>query len=583
AALQLSVKAIQEGKLVTASQEATVADSALSMATRIGNSLFYLDPFFRSQKEAVVRSLSVSQKLADTEVEVLQAVALLEAVTQNKSAKPKADFLQALATLKNSLIILQRMRAEGQLPEVLKTRLASLEPVLVPLENTIDALPTLLGFEGKKSYLLLFQNNMELRPGGGFIGSYGTLTVENGKVNGFKIADVYDADGKLAIHVEPPFGMSRYFGSKHWFLRDSNFDVDFPQNAEQAKNFLQLETGEKVDGVIAVDTDFLKAVLTAVGKVEVNDYHEIVTPDNFYLLTQNHAEKDFFPGSTQKKDFLRSLLTALQDRLSSGKEIDYQVLAKAIGESLLEKHLMFVSFAPATQEIFKVNNLSGSLWDGRALGKNTYLDFLGVIEANLGANKANYYLKRTLDQQVLVNEQGTIQTTTTVTYANTSQKDSPFGGDYKDYVRFALPKGAVLKAVKFDGVIQPTTAAITDPAVFTVKNFLPPKELEIETSEEQGKAILGFLILVPRGQTKKVTLIYENPRAIDLAQSTFSYDLELFKQPGAQNDLYSLAFNYPTGYQLVTGDKRLSDVGGKVVYSDVLAQDQELKVEFAKK
>lgn len=580
--LQLSINQIEKGQLVSAINTAEVASLSFKTAENIGISLFYLDPFVKAQKDYVLRKLAVSRSLSEVEVAILRSVSLMKEIADNKSKDPKNDFLQGLATLKNSLVILQKMRVDGDLPEAVRAKLSSLEPVLLPFESTIDTLPTIFGLEGKKQYLVLFQNNMELRPGGGFIGSYALLKIERGRVSDFKVYDVYDADGKLTIHVEPPVELQRYLGSRHWFLRDSNFAVDFPTNAQQAKNFLELETGEKVDGVIGIDITFLKNILSAVGSVEVADYKETVTADNFYLLTQNHAERDFFPGSTQKKDFLSSLLTSLQNKFVVGKEVNYKLLAKKIGESMLAKDLIFVFFDGATQEVFKVNNLSASLWDNRSSKDNTLLDYLGVVDANLGANKVNYYLTRSLDQKAVLNSRGTLQTTTTITYANMSKKDSPYSGDYKNYVRFVLPKGSVLKEIKINDVAQQTIDAVTDPAVFTAKNFTIPKELEVVKSDEQGKEVVGFLVLVPRGQTRKITLVYEK-EAVDLNKTTFTYDLRVFKQPGTKDDLYSYSLSYPSTYRAVKLDKALSDVGGKLIYSDFLNKDISLRAEFSKK
>ena len=181
------------------------------------------------------------------------------------------------------------------MPDQLQGKFADVEGVMTPFANTIDAFPSLLGFEGKRQYLILFQNNMEIRPGGGFIGSYGLAQLENGKLVSFKVHDVYDADGKLTAHIDPPFGLRRYLGSSHLYLRDSNFGIDFVEDGKQAARLLQWETGEKVDGVLAVDTTFLRKLLMVMGKVTVPDYNETVTAENFYLITQAHAEKDFFP------------------------------------------------------------------------------------------------------------------------------------------------------------------------------------------------------------------------------------------------------------------------------------------------
>jgi hypothetical protein len=582
-ALQLSVREIEKGRIGVAQNYASFGANALVVSEKIGSSLFYLDPFVKQPKEVFLQQLRVAKRLATTEVEILEAIETLQIVSEGKSPTPKKDFQGALANLKNSLIIVQKMRAEKELPRRVASKLEELSPIFLPFQNTIDVLPAIVGFEGKRTYLVLFQNNMELRPGGGFIGSYGLLTLEQGRVKEFTVHDVYDADGRLTAHIEPPFGLRRHLGASHWFLRDSNFAIDFPQNARQATTFLQLETGDVVDGVLAVDTSFLQNILSATGPVTVPDYKEVVTAENFYLRTQTHAEKDFFPGSTQKKDFLRSLLTALEEKLGKKDGVNFQQVISKIGESIVEKHVIFVFSDTATQQLFTVNNLSSSLVDIREENKDTYLDFLGVIDANVGVNKANYYLKRSIDQKVVWNVDGKLTTTVTVTYENTSKKDSPFGGDYKNYVRFAVPPDVQVRNIAINGVKQSTVPAITDPAVFTADNFRAPKELEIESSREQGKDSVGFLVVVPAGKSKTVALTYDSFRTVSIKEPVFFYDLRLFKQPGTIDDPYSFSFVYPSGYQVVGTESILSDVGGKLVYSGVLSEDRELKIAFSAK
>src|SRR5262249_43460343 len=124
---------------------------------------------------------------------------------------------------------------------------------------------------------------------------------------------------------------------------------------------------------------------------------------------------------------------------------------------------------------------------------------------------------------------------------------------------------------------------ITDPTVFTAKGFVPPKEVEVDTSYEQGKELLGFLLIVPQGTTKKVAFSYSQKNAVDLKQQAFSYDLKIFKQPGTQDDPYNFSLVYPEAFQLVTADRQLTNVGGKLVYSDNLSEDTEVTAEFSRK
>lgn len=578
-----SVKTIQTGNIIKAQEYANLAKIAFTSAQATDNTLSLLDIFVKSPNETLREQISTGQEISQTETETFSAIKTLQDIFNAKSLNPKDDFLHSLATLKNTMITLQKLKAEKKLPSNILTKLTEMNDTISLFENTTDALPLLLGFDEPKQYLILFQNNMELRPGGGFIGSYGLAKISEGKVNDFKVYDVYDADGKLTDHIEPPFVLRRYLGVSHWFLRDSNYDVDFSKDAITAANFLNLELGEKIDGVIAIDTDFLKKMLEVFGSITVPDYNQTVTPDNFYLLTQDHAEKDFFPGSTQKKDFLKTLYNTMFAQLTTNKKIPYSKIISKIGESAKEKHLMFAFPQSNTQQFFTVNNLSASLWDDRKKPDNGILDYFGVVDANLGTNKVNYYVKRNIAQKATVDDQGNLQETAEITYENTSNKGSPYAGDYKNYVRFILPDGAKLTEVRINDNPTPITDAIIDPAQFSQKTFLPPTELEVEKSQESGKILYGFLITIPTGQTKKVAITYNLPNAINADRAIFNYDLKLFKQPGTENDSYTFSLSYPDSFKLLKATPDISDVGGKIIYSTNLSQDLNPQANFTKK
>lgn len=582
--LQMALKESEAAKLGSAKHYVAAAHFSFSSASVLTEALIYGDYIVPMQKRAVSQQLLVGKQMSEVARDLLMASETFFAVTSGTSSTPKHDFLQALATTKNSLLTLQKLKAEHSLPSQVEAKITALDDVIALLENTGDTYPTVLGFEGKKKYLVLFQNNMELRPGGGFIGSYGLLTIENGKTDKLQIHDVYDADGKLTTHVEPPYAIRRYLGAAHWFMRDSNFDPDFTKNAQIAANFLQLETQEKVDGVIAVDTAFLHALLKALGPVRVDDYNETVTAENFYMLTQTHAEKDFFPGSSQKKDFLRALFNAINLHVEEKKQISYPLLASAVIDSLKAKHVMVAFADSGVQEVYTVNNLSGALWDARNTAEGSFLDYTGVVDANIGTNKVNYYLKRTIDQKVSLGVGTDVQSIVTVTYENTSKKDSPFGGDYKNYVRFLLPKNAQITSVLFDNQAVKTTAAVTDPALFTKKDFLPPAELELEQTDVNGKNVVGFVHQVPAGSKKTIAIAYTIPQAVPSTSPELLYRLRVFKQPGTADDPFTLQVSYPQAYAFLNSKEGGGvDVGGKVNYQTTMTSDKDIVFQFSKK
>jgi Protein of unknown function (DUF4012) len=577
-----SLRQAESGNLQLAGIAASVAQFSFITAQTLGPGLLLPQLLAPQQKIHFINTMQTGETLSSCEISLLQAITVMKNIYQGKSTNPQNDFLHALATLENALLTVQELEAENKLPQQVQQKLQRYDGVINLVEETINTWPGVLGFNGKRTYLVLFQNNMELRPGGGFIGSYGILPVDNGKAGALQIHDVYDADGQLTVHIQPPYGLQRYLGVSHWFLRDSNFDPDFTQDAVEAEFFLKKETGQKVNGVIAIDTTFLKDLISVLGPVFVPEYNVTVTPDNFYQLTETHAEKNFFPGSTQKKDFLSSLNSALMDKLSSDKQLSYEKLAQIITTAFTQKDLLVAFSDEGVQNVFTVNDLSSSLWDDRPQEANTAFDYLGVVDANVGVNKANYYIKRSINQTTAIGDYGALQTTVQVIYQNTGTKTSPFGGDYKDYVRFLVPGNATLESISIDNTTEQIVPAVTDPTVFTSPDFIPPSGLEVDQTEEQGKRVIGFFFIVPVGTTKNVSVTYSVPGNVSSSAVAFIYNLKLFKEPGTGNDPYSLSLSYPTDASVITTNNSLSNVGGKLLYNGQLSQDKTITVNFSK-
>lgn len=494
-----------------------------------------------------------------------------------KSKNPNEEIVLAQNHFKKALVFLQKIQAES-LPASRQGGLPFEVPLLSFAEATVDVLPSLLGFEEKRTYLLLFQNNMELRPGGGFIGSYALGTLDKGKITDFVLEDVYDADGQLKGHVEPPYPIRRFLPSAHWYLRDSNFDVDFAKSASAAAYFFNIEKGKEVDGVIGIDLSFIRKILSVLGPVSVPDYNEEVTKENVFEITQKHVEKNFFPGSTQKKDFLKTLYSAILLSLSS-KKISYMQLLKEIEDSLKEKHVLFAFRDAHIQNLFTVNRWSSSVWDDREEEKSVS-DFLGISEANLGINKANYFIERKVSQKIVLGEDGRLSEELSILYNNKSDKWP--GGEYKNYLRIILPLGTVLSSISFDSVTQELQDAVTDPLIYEKKGFVAPKGLEVEKREESQKTIYGFLVSVPQQSTKTITVSYTLPKIASLTDPSFSYNLFLFKQPGTDNYPYSFSLSYPKNLRVLDTplDSQIRD--SQISFSLDQKTDMHITIPFAR-
>lgn len=526
--------------------------------------------------ENVLRLLSLGEEGSYGLENAISAVRTYQIVFQKTSTNPKEDFISASNKLKKAITIFQKIRAQDSIQV-----LSDFDDVVTLVGATIDSYPTLLGIDEKKTYLLLFQNNAELRPSGGFIGSYGLLTVNKGSVSDFQIHDVYDADGQLTAHVEPAYPFRRYMGIVHQYLRDSNYSPDFPTAASTSANMLYLETGETVSGVIGVDVSFVKTLVGALGSIYVPDYKETVTEENFYILTQTHAEKDFFPGSTQKKDFLRSLFSAIQLKLSDQKSLPYVSLTKVVSRAISEKHMLFAFPDPSIQHLFSVNNLSSSLLDTRETKKQQYTDVAGISETNIGANKANAFVYRKVEQRATLDQIGRIKNTITIRYKNES-KDWP-GGDYKNYIRIITAKGSVLTDITIDGQKQSISPAITDYLLYERPDYTSPPGLEVETSEEMNKTLFGFLVIIPKGTFKTISVSYVSPTVLDMGQQVVSYDLWYVKQPGTDVYPYSFVFSHPEHFKAFRVSPGLRVIGDTVVLEKNIVTDQKIHIELSKK
>lgn len=530
--------------------------SVLSLQTRI----FGVENNFKR----LMQDIELGNKISEGLFQIFNSEAYFSKVLNGKSEKPAEDFAKGEGYLKGSIIALSKIQAEEKIPAPILQNLEIVNPLMRLLSNVSDIMPNIFGMEGPKTYLILFQDNMELRPGGGLISSYGILKFNLGKVTEFSLHDTSDADKQLRGHVEPPFALRRYLPEQHWYMRDSNFDIDFANAASSSSNFLLIESGQKADGVIGVDASFIKNILHVIGQVYVGEYRETVNENNLYALMQ-------------KNNSLKPVGKAIIAKMKKEK-MPYLLIAQSISDALMQKHLLFAF--KDEQNIFTVNGWSSSLWDGRKNSEELVNDFVGINEANLGTNKVNYFIKRQMSQKVTIDKGGNILEELVVNYKNESNVQP--GGDYKNYLRVVLPKNTKLSEISINDNSQKIVDAVTDPLVYEAKNFKTPQGLEVEKSIENNKAIFGFLVKIPVGEIVKVKLKYALAGSVS-GLDVFSYNLKLFKQPGIDNIPYSFSLTYPNSFNIVKSSDKMGGEEGNAWYAEKIIEDKNLIIDFAKK
>lgn len=432
--------------------------------------------------------------------------------------------------------------------------------------KTMDLWPDFLGLDGKRrEYLVLLQNENELRPGGGFIGSYAILSFNGGKLTGFDVEDVYEADGQLKGHVEPPQPIRDYLKEGGWYMRDANWNADFTVASKDIQWFFEKETGRKVDGVIGVNLSVARAVLGAIGEVYVPDFKAKINKDNLYEQAEFYSENKSFAGSTQKSSFLGGLGKQLFEEIKTANTQKRLELVKAVLNQLTSSEIRLALNNQTSAKTVASLGWDGAVYRGKCALERCFADYLYLVEANLGVNKANYFLYRNIEQTVDVTTQS-IARSIKINYENTAKSNNWPGGDYVNYLRAYIPDTANIVEV-----------SVTDPA--GVKTVLSGDQLKV--ANVSGKKELGMLVTVPIRSKRMVEIKYNNQ--IDLTKGTkFSYLNYIQKQSGYGDTGMVTLMSIPDDWQVEQVEPMTTVVNGKLLFNQKLNKDIKMGVEISK-
>jgi hypothetical protein len=369
------------------------------------------------------------------------------------------------------------------------------------LETAISLADALLSTEGKeKTFFILFQNNMELRPGGGFIGSFGILKVLDGAVVDFSIHDTGNFDGRIPSTVSPPYPMRETLKIDSWKLRDSNYAPDFPENVKWAETFYQMgQGGEHFDGVVAVTANVLSSFLKVTGPITLPGFPGTYGADNAildleYQVEYGYREQSIDPG--ERKSMMGILGMEILSRVKSLSLLKKYELFRTILADLHAKDIQLLFKDEALQE-----QVAAAGWDG-AMDTRWKDDYFFVVDANLNSFKTDYFVKRSYAYTVDLTKEMPMATLS-ITYRNTTKARDWFAKDYQTFLRVYVPEGSFMNTV---------TGGAKDP-VFG--KFL-------------GKKYFGVLVQVPILTEKTVTFEYVLPKNLEREW----YDLKIQKQPG---------------------------------------------------
>lgn len=462
----------------------------------------------------------------------------------------------------------ERIDAAALSPRVagLVARLDDILPLFGAAVDGALLLPDLLGADGPRTYLVIAQNNQELRATGGFISGVGELRVAGGRLEGsaggqggLDFRDSYAVDNLAVPHEVAPEDFQHVLMGDLIFFRDANWDPDLPTSARRALDIYARDQGVEADGVVALDLSALRLLVDAAGPLTVAGVDEPVGGGNVMRVIQGQWSQpvgsDGEDWWLHRKDFMGDVAAALIGRMREPQGVDPAALVAAVKRALDEKHLLVYLPASEAAALLRARN-----WDGGLPAPGLAGDFLMLVDSNAGFNKVDARIDRALHYQVDLAAAGPARAHLAVTYRHQGKKpvgdcvqEARYGDAYEDmlercywdYARLYVPGGSRL----VQGQELPAGPAGSLAARSGASPSLAP-------ALEAGNwaTWTAFFSLAP-GQEHTVAWRYELPAEAILPRpdGLLEYRLRAAKQPGTEAVPLRLEIRLPDGAELVQG------------------------------
>jgi len=393
--------------------------------------------------------------------------------------------------------------------------------LMVQAKPLIKLLPTLLGNPDPKTYMLLFQNDGEIRPTGGFMTAYAYLRVSQGKIEPLDSYDIYDLDARWSGVVEAPEAIQIYLDESYWNLRNMNLSPDFKSSMDTfMEHYRDIPGIMDIDGIIAMDTSLPVVILEIIGPIGVGGWGnfsaeidpECNCPQVVYAL-EKIADQPTYAIRADRKAVLGPLMhSLLANAMGSPKHL-WPTLLNAGLQSINQKHLLFYFLDETTQSIAEDFNAAGRILDYDQ-------DYLHISDTNFGGAKSDLFIQRDVEQEIEVSGD-TITKTVTINYnnpepgsnCNLEAGELCLNGTYRDWVRLYVPLGSQLVSVV-------------------------GSEVEEKVGEDLGKTVFEVFFTMRPQSTSKLVFTYTLPFS-----AADPYRLFVQKQPGKPAITHSIIYN----------------------------------------
>lgn len=397
--------------------------------------------------------------------------------------------------------------------------------------------PALLGADGPRRYFLAVQTPAESRAGGGFLGNFGELVADDGRISLGRFGRHEDLKlggaGPARTLSGPPDYVRRFAAAMPARFWNVNLTPDFPTIARVIEELYPQSGGAELDGVISVDPYAFAALLQLVGPLPLPGRDEPLTAENAAQVLLHDQYVQFGEeGELERRDFLGTATRELFTRLTSSTLPAPRAIADALAPVVAGRHLQLASTRPAEQRFFEHIGAAGAVPALRG-------DFLGVVTQNYNGNKIDWFLKRSYRYEAGYDPaSGEVDSRLEIELRN----DAPAAG---------LPRSVI----GYGGALVPTQPATQDGENLMLVSVYSPLLLEamtvdgeaVEPSQENelGRRVYSAMVSVPSRSTRTVRLELSGR-----IRSGHDYRLDVLRQAMVSPDEAAIAVSFGDGWRV---------------------------------
>lgn len=424
-------------------------------------------------------------------------------------------------------------------------------------QNFLNSAINWLNTSSSRRIFVMLLNPSEIRPGGGFLGSYADVSLRGANLESINVHDINDLDRGLTSKTVPPKPIQTI--TTNWKTADANWFFDFPSSASKILQFaessdLYQKNQIAFDGTLALSSRVIEDLLSLIGPIEIKEDGITITSDNFLPEIQKQVQAGQKTKAINPKKILQDLTPLVVEKLASLNTVQKQKLFNFVGDWFSDKNLMVYFRDPELQKFFSGLNFSGQVYE---LPQGFIGDYLAVVNANLGGGKTDIFIDQKITLTSQINDDGTVANHLVIerTHNGNKAKDWWYKTTNQNYLQILTPLNPQLE--NFSGGvkknIKPPTEYkkgnyITDPLVSQIestrKDFL--NYPLVESFEEFGKGVFATWTKTESGKKSEIVFDYIHRLPVPLAEGKI-YQFIFERQAGSSGN-YKFEISAPVGF-----------------------------------